>query len=544
MKFGPVAISQAQGAILAHATTAGRHRLKKGHRLTALDVEELRAAGVDRITVAMLGPDDLDEDRASAAIGAALATAGLDVKSAATGRVNIHAQTAGVFVVDRALVDALNTIDPAITLATLGEFEPVEAGRMVATVKIIPFAVDRDKVDAVVRLCGEREVFAVKPYRPRRVALIQTTLPGIKTSILDKTRRMTESRMARSGSMIICENRVPHDEDALAEAIARTAAECEFMLIFGASAVCDEDDVIPAAIRKRGGVVERFGMPVDPGNLLVLGRLGDAPVLGAPGCARSPRENGFDWVLDRLMADVPVSGRDIAGMGVGGLLMEIADRPQPRERPAPDDRGEVHAILLAAGRSRRMGGPNKLLAHFDGVPLVRHTAERVVRSQVLTTSVVLGHQASVIAAALNGLNAVLIENQDFASGISSSLKAGIRAIPEAASGAMIVLADMPDVTSADMNRLISAFQQHGAQAIVRATHRGKRGNPVILPRSLFGAVSMLEGDAGARHLVENGSVEIVDVEIGRAAATDVDTPDALRAAGGVLEPAGIGDGKG
>ncbi|WP_157015391.1 NTP transferase domain-containing protein [Mesorhizobium xinjiangense] len=541
MKFGPVPTAEAQGATVAHAVMAGRRKFKKGHRLTAADIAELCEAGIEQVTAAVLGPDDIGEDEAAARIAAALGSENVEVKPAATGRVNIHALAAGVFTVDRAMVDAINAVDPAITLATLGEFEPVEAGRMIATVKIIPFAVQKGLVEAAVERCAGGRAFGVQPYRPRRVALIQTALPGIKASVLDKTRRITEERLARSGSVLAGEHRPPHDEDTLAQAIGEAAPTCDLLLIFGASAVSDPDDVIPAAIRKVDGIVERFGMPVDPGNLLVLGRLGDKPVLGAPGCARSPRENGFDWVLDRLMADLPVSGRDIAAMGVGGLLMEIAERPQPRETAARARHTEVHAVVLAAGQSRRMGGPNKLLARFDGVPLVRRTAARVVASDAASTSVVIGHQGERITDALNGIEVIVIENHDYAAGLSTSLKAGIQALPAAAAGAMVVLADMPDLTTPDLNRLIAAFHAHGGRVVVRATHGGKRGNPVILPRSLFGAVSALEGDTGARHIVENGSVEVVDVEIGRAATMDVDTPDALHAAGGSLEAAGAAD---
>ena len=119
--------------------------------------------------------------------------------------------------------------------------------------------------------------------------------------------------------------------EAVADAIKDLLAASDMAIVFGASAMCDFDDVIPAAIRAAGGEVIRAGMPVDPGNLMVLGRIGGKTVIGAPGCARSPKENGFDWVLDRLLAGIDVTGRDIAGMGVGGLLMEIASRPQPRE---------------------------------------------------------------------------------------------------------------------------------------------------------------------------------------------------------------------
>ncbi len=276
-------------------------------------------------------------------------------------------------------------------------------------------------------------------------------------------------------------------------------------------------------------------MPVDPGNLIVVGALAGKPVLGAPGCARSPKENGFDWVLDRLVAGLEVTDADIAGMGVGGLLMEIPTRPQPREAARPQPSLAVHAVVLAAGRSSRMGGPNKLLALFGGQPLIRRTVARASASHVGGTVVVAGHQADRVRAALFGLDVKLVENQAFWSGLASSLKAGVAALPENAAAALIILGDMPDVSSADLDRLIAAFTAAGGTSIVRATHSGKRGNPVILPRSVFPAVAALEGDTGARHIVEQEGLAVIDVEIGASASVDVDTPEALRSAGGVLQ---------
>ncbi len=191
--------------------------------------------------------------------------------------------------------------------------------------------------------------------------------------------------------------------------------------------------------------------------------------------------------------------------------------------------------MLAAGRSSRMGGPNKLMAGFQGEPLVRRTAIRVTSSRAVSTVVVLGHQADRVSNALNGLRVDTVENPDFASGLSSSLKAGIRAVPADAQGALVVLGDMPEVTTADLDRMIAAFENSGGTAIVRATHNGKRGNPVILPRSLFPLVESLVGDTGARHIVEGGAADVVDVEIGKGAFVDVDTPEAMHEAGGVLQ---------
>lgn len=535
MKFGSIPVGEATGAVLAHATTAGERRFRKAHVLGAEDIAALKAAGLTEVVVAVLEPGDLGEDAAAEAIAASMRHRHVEAKPAATGRVNLHALEAGVFTVDAALVDAINAIDPSITVATLAQHATVEEGQMVATVKIIPFAVAGQLVTKVTDLCATREIFAVNPFAPKRVGVIQTVLPSVKSSVLDKTARLTEQRLARSGSRLVAERRTAHETAEVAEAAKALARDNDMVVIFGASALADFDDVIPAAIRAAGGTVVRAGMPVDPGNLLVFGHIGKTAVIGAPGCARSPKENGFDWVLDRLMAGLEVTAADIGGMGVGGLLMEIPSRPQPREAPAVPPAPKVHAVLLAAGRSSRMGGPNKLMALFQGKPLVRLTVERVLASRAAGTVVVTGHQAGRIREALSGLDISVVNNADFASGLAGSLKAGIAALPESAAGALIVLGDMPELLATDLDRLISAFERAEGRAVVRATHDGRRGNPVILPRALFAAVAHLEGDTGARHLVESAGADVVDVEIGAGASVDVDTPDALEGAGGVLQ---------
>ncbi|KQZ13147.1 NTP transferase domain-containing protein [Mesorhizobium sp. Root1471] len=535
MKFGPVPIDQAAGAILAHATTAGERRLRKAHRLSDVDIADLKAAGIAEIVVAVLDPGDLDEDAAATAIAAAMSFRNVVARPAATGRVNLHALEAGISTVDTAKIDAINAVDPAITIATLPRYAPVIAGQMVATVKIIPFAVPLALVDKVRALCIGGEIFGVNAYRPMRIGVVQTVLPSVKPSVLDKTIRVTEARLARSGGSVAAERRTPHEAVPLAEAITELARDTDMIVIFGASAMSDFEDVVPAAIDRAGGTVVHAGMPVDPGNLLVVGTLGGKHVIGAPGCARSPKENGFDWVLDRLVAGLDVTSKDIAGMGVGGLLMEIPTRPQPREpRPAQAGR-KVHAVLLAAGRSSRMGGPNKLLALFDGKPLVTRTAERVLDAGVAGAVAVVGHQHERVGSALSGLSLKTVENPDFADGLSSSLRVGIAALPPDAGGALVVLGDMPGISARDLDRLIEAFRKSGGSAIVRASHNGKRGNPVLLPRSLFSAVAHLEGDTGARYLVENAGIDVIDVEIGAGAWLDVDTREVLEEAGGVLQ---------
>jgi molybdenum cofactor cytidylyltransferase len=350
--------------------------------------------------------------------------------------------------------------------------------------------------------------------------------------VIEKTLRVTAERLAPAGAAIIAERRVPHEEDALAPAIKEMLAKgAELVIVFGASAIADRRDVIPAAITDIGGEIEHFGMPVDPGNLMLVGSASGVPVLGAPGCARSPVENGFDWILMRLLAGLKVTRADIMGLGVGGLLMEIVTRPQPRAKPETEGDRNVVAIVLAAGRSTRMGGPNKLLAEIDGRKLVRIATEQALASRASEVIVVTGHQAELVEQALDGLKVRIVRNPNFAGGLASSVKAGIAAVPDKADGAVICLGDMPLIDARLIDRLIDGFDPDRGNLIVVPVAEGRRGNPVLWSRRFFGELMTLDGDIGARHLIAKHAEAVAEVPVdGESAFLDIDTPQALEAA--------------
>ena len=174
-------------------------------------------------------------------------------------------------------------------------------------------------------------------------------------------------------------------------------------MIVGASVTVDRADVVPSAIVNSGGEIVHFGMPVDPGNLVLLGQQGATRILVLPGCARSPKLNGIDWIFERLAARLPVSRAEIMSMGVGGLLVDSPARPLPRAEAvrgeAPEDiRRNVAAVVLAAGQSRRMGSVNKLLEPVDGEPLIRRTVSSIVNSGAQSVIVVTGHEGDRVKA--------------------------------------------------------------------------------------------------------------------------------------------------
>ena len=530
MKFGAVPPREAEGAVAVHSIRKDGMVLKKGTLVGKAEIAALEAAKVSEIVVARLEPGDVSEDVAAAEIAAAVAGEGVRVDRAFTGRANLFAEAAGVLVVDKTGVDALNDVDPAITFATLSAYAPVVAGKMIATVKIIPFAVARAARDrALAAARAARPIVRVAPFKLRKIGIISTVLPGLAEKVIEKTLRVTEERLAPAGAMIVAEKRVPHETNALAKALDEVLkAGAEMVVVFGASAIADTRDVIPAAVEAVGGRIEHFGMPVDPGNLMLVAEANGRPVLGAPGCARSPKENGFDWILMRLLAGLPIKRSDITGLGVGGLLMEIVTRPQPRAVPVPEKGHRIAGLVLAAGRSTRMGGPNKLLEEINGKPLVRIVAEQALASRASPVIVVTGHQRERVERVLAGLPVTVVHNPDFADGLSTSLKAGIKAVPPDADGAIVTLGDMPQVSAKLIDRLIAAFDPERGALVVIPTIDGKRGNPVLWARRFFSDLLAVEGDIGARHLIAGYAEAVAEVAIEDAAAlTDIDTPEAL-----------------
>ena len=534
MKFGPLPTTQAEGALLAHSLKVGNLAFKKGRKLSAQDIAALETAGMTEIIAARLEPDDVPEDDAAAALISALGGPGTKPAAPFTGRANLFAANAGVLLLDRDRLDRLNLLHEALTVATLAPFETVTPGQMLATVKIIPFACPRKILDGALAIAREAApLIGVRAFRPHTIGLISTRIDGMKESLLDKSRAVLDGRLLPLGQKIAREIRCPHHDQAVAEAVQSLRADgAELILIFGASATVDRRDTVPAGIEQAGGALIHFGMPVDPGNLLLLARHGETPIIGLPGCARSPKLNGFDWVLHRLLAGIPVGPEDIMSMGVGGLLKEIPSRPQPRAgkaiTPTPP---RIAALVLAAGQSRRMGAQNKLLADIDGKPMIAHIVDTVLRSKAHPVLIVTGHQAAAVEQALDGRDVRFIANPDYADGLSTSLKAGLAALSSnSVDGALMCLGDMPDVSADDLNRLIAAFDPAEDRAICVPTVDGKRGNPVLWSAEFFDDMMALKGDTGAKHLIGEHEAVLCEVPLdGPGALSDIDTPAALAA---------------
>ncbi len=534
MRFGSFPVSETEGMVLAHSVRAGDTTFKKGRVLSKNDIDALTVAGVPTVYAAELGPDDVSENEAASTIAAALGGPNIRVEKAFTGRANLYATAQGVLKLNETVINEINSLDEAITLATLPNYEAVSNGQMVATVKIIPYAAQKNVVERAATLASDASpVLDLHPFQPKAAALILTTVEGTKKSVLTKSETVVRNRLEHIGATLTAVKRCPHDEASLTQTIQSLSDAIEMILILGASATGDRQDVVPAAINAANGTIRHFGMPVDPGNLLLLAELNDRPVIGLPGCARSPKLNGVDWVLQRLAAGLQVTPKDIQSMGVGGLLKEIPSRPQPRDTKRADDHPpRVAAIILGGGRSTRMGPTNKLTSDFQGKPMIAHVADAALASDADGIILVTGHEQDDVLKALAGRPMAYAHNPDFADGLSTSIKAGINAAIELdppVDAAVILLGDMPLVTAGLINDLIAARDPDEDRYICVPVVGNKRGNPVLWDATFFNDLQNLSGDVGAKALMAENADLVCEVSVtGDAALRDFDTPDALR----------------
>jgi molybdenum cofactor cytidylyltransferase len=546
--FGAFPLEDALGAVVAHTHRVADRVIRKGSLLDHAAIAALREAGRTEVIAARLDAGDVAEDAAAARLAALLHAPGFTTGRAATGRVNLHAEAAGLLRLDAEKITRLNLVSDALTIATLPDYAVVAPRDMVATIKVIPFAVPGAELDAVedaARAGGP--AFALHPFHPLRVGLVLSELPGLKQSVVEGTTAATKARVTALGGTLLPPLRAPHDEAAIAAALEQLLqAGAQLLLVAGASATVDRRDVGPAAVVRAGGEIVHFGMPVDPGNLICVGRIGAVPALVLPGCARSPKPNGIDLVLHRLFAGLPAGGPEIMRMGVGGLLKDT-DRPLPRARTIQPDqiaprRPAVAAIVLAAGKSTRMAPHNKLLiADKAGKQMVARVVDNILSSRARPILVVTGHRADEVRAAIGARPVRFVDAADYETGLAASLKAGIAALPAEAAAAIVCLGDMPLVTGRMIDRLIDSFDPDEGRLIVVPTHEGQIGNPILWDRSFFPEMLGLDGDSGARKLLRRHAEQVAEIAMDDdAVLRDFDTVDSLATLPQRLRPVQIG----
>ena len=540
MQFRAFDINDCEGLILAHSHRLAGQRIAKGSQLTRTLIDAFIQHGVQQLVCAAPDQGDLSEDEVADRLAGVLLSAGLVRTSAATGRVNFKTEAAGIIRYDRDLIKALNSVDESLTLSLVQHNQLLSTGQMVATLKVIPYFVSEAICHQFEQVMAGKTAFHFHPLRGRQVSLIQTMDHVLQDKVYAATEAVTETRLHQLGCKLISRQRCAHNSvDVAAEIQAARTAGAELILLCGCSAIADRQDILPMAIEDAGGQIDQLGLAVDPGNMLLIGHIDSLPVIGMPGCARSPKLNGFDWVLHLLLADIELSRDELADMAAGGLLMEIASRPLPRDlavKPA-SPMAQMSAVVLAAGQSRRMGKINKLTAVVAGKPVIRHVVDTVLEAGFKDIVVVLGYDEQAVSACLEGLPVRFVKNEAFRSGQASSVSAGIAALDNNVSDAMVVLGDMPLLNAALLNNLhhhhmrTPQHEQMISLPVCSKDRESQVGHPVIWGRQFFPDLQALTGDQGGRQIWSDHPAIINQMDVEDATLfLDTDTAEALRQA--------------
>lgn len=339
MRFCRLAAREAHGAILGHNVVddRGRRVLRKGKALTDDDLKLLEDLGRHTVYVAQLAADDVDENTAADRLASAAAGQGIRRSRARTGRVNLYATERSLLRVDVETLRQLNRC-PGVSFSTLPRHSPVIAGKMVATLKVLPYALPESTVrhgEALLTGGHPQPIVWTTPLTERRVGLVLSGSPASEQRIVDSFRGALEPRLQALGAQLASIDFVSLDdefgEENLTAIIRRRLAEGrDLLLLAGDTAIMDRHDIAPRAVEAAGAQIIAFGAPVDPGNLLLLADAAGVPIVGAPGCSRSPKQNIVDLVLPRLLAGDKLDLDDLLDLAHGGLLEDVPERPLPR----------------------------------------------------------------------------------------------------------------------------------------------------------------------------------------------------------------------
>jgi hypothetical protein len=329
------------GAILTADLVVGGSRWSKGRRLSAADLEAYAAeltAGT--ATVLLLDEGELHEDDAALRLAAGVAGPGLEMRGPLQSRVDLRAAHPGVLHVRVGALERINRLDP-LEVFTAFDGSVVEAGDLVASVKIAPHVVDAAVVEeGLARLgSGRRPVVRVDPFRPMRVAVV--VKESLRAADRERFERSVRDKVEGLGSTLTGIAYVADEDDAVTAALAGAAkgAPAANVVLTAGGRSTDPLDPFYVAIDRLGGEVVRHGVPAHPGSMLWLAKIGRTAVLGLPTCGAYSKATAADLVLPRLLTGERPSRALVAGLGHGGLLtrdQRFRFPPYARTLDAPD----------------------------------------------------------------------------------------------------------------------------------------------------------------------------------------------------------------
>ena len=321
-----IKVEDAIGQPLLHDITAIMEdgfkgvKFKRGHIIENSDIEALKNIGKDHIYVGELDADQVHEEDAVLEIKNLLANENIDVSDVSEGKINLTSKVDGLFVINRELLRKINTIGD-YTIACKKSYIKVNAGDKLAGVRIVPLWTEKTQLDqAKELLANEGPLFEVKEFKNLKVGCIITGDEVYYGRIKDAFKPVLREKLGHFESQVIDFVFLPDDEDKLVETYKKFKNTGADLVIFTGGMSVDPDDITPRAIRKTGAEIIVQGIPMQPGNMLMVARDDNTYLMGVPGASIHSKVTSFDYFLPRVFAGLDLKKEDFIEMAEGGLL--------------------------------------------------------------------------------------------------------------------------------------------------------------------------------------------------------------------------------
>ena len=525
MKIFQKKIEDSCGYLLMHSVFLKDGRLRKGKIIDQDDIYVMKSSEIEMVYVGEYEQDDIPENDASSQIAKAIAMDEFLISPTLSGKTNITVSSDGLIEIDEDNVTKLNNLSPNVAISTLNNHDVIYRGDHILSVKIISYAISSLHLEKIISFLKKNRIIKLKAFKSMRIGVIYTTSKNEKQSLIEKTKKSIKSRISDYNSTIMDERIISHDYMTIKENVDQLKdSNINCILLFLSTSISDVNDIVPSVIDELGGEIKSFGMPVDPGNLTLNGKIQSVDIVVAAGSARSDSLNGLDWHLNCIHAGIEVTQDMVNSLGVGGLLKDIdfAIKRKRVSKAIDTKKSNIAAVVLCAGESKRMGKKNKLLLQVEGKSLIKNYIEKISKSNVSEIVIVTGHQSDEIAKELDGYDLKFIHNEKYKEGMSTSLNTGINSLSDNINAAIICLPDMPMIGIYEINKLIEYYNPSIGNEICIATYNDQRGNPVLWDRKYFKKLMQIKGDKGGRYLLPKFLDKSVEVKLGEAVTFDVD----------------------
>ncbi len=324
MNIEKISVENAVGKVVAHDMTQiipdeyKGARFKKGDIIKKEDIETLKDMGKENIYVLDLDQDTLHEDQAAQRMAAHFDNRYINLSEPHEGKISLIANQAGILNIDKKLLLEANTEDDI--LITTGQNKvPVKKDEVIAGVRINPLTIEKEKINKVEKILSKGNLFQVRPYKDYNIGVVITGNEVYNGRIEDKFLPTLKRKFKRWGGNLIGHEYVPDKPDKIKAALLKLKKEGADILLTGGGMSVDPDDVTPAGIRATDAQVIKYGVPVLPGNKLMVAYLDDIPILGLPACVIFEKVTVFDIVYPRILAGEQMTKDKLIKLSYGGL---------------------------------------------------------------------------------------------------------------------------------------------------------------------------------------------------------------------------------